>query len=161
MDAKIRSHLIIAIVAFIAAVVVLWGCGDPPTTAVEQRGAIEVTGILPNDSLTDSITITLDEDSLGCFANPHCCENLLAGTHLVGVGAMDHQGDTTVEYWSMPQLVEVRFDETTLVEFHLVTEAPYVGNVAPDFALYDLDSNLVSLSGLEGEVVMLYFFTST
>ena len=32
---------------------------------------------------------------------------------------------------------------------------------APDFTLYDLDSNLVTLSNLEGEVVFLYFFANT
>jgi len=156
-----QTHLAITAIPLIFSTFLIWGCGDPPTTAVEQRGSIEVRGMMTDSTLADSIHITLDDTFLGSFPNPHICENILAGTHLVEVGSIDVQSDTVVEYWSTPQLVEVLPNATTLTEFTLVTEAPYVGNIAPDFDLRDLDSNLVSLSGSAGEVVLLYFFTAT
>lgn len=34
----------------------------------------------------------------------------------------------------------------------------YVGNIAPQFSLYDKDNNLVSLSDFKGKKVVLYFY---
>ena len=34
----------------------------------------------------------------------------------------------------------------------------YVGNIAPQFSLYDKDNNLISLSDFKGKKVVLYFY---
>lgn len=138
----------------LAVTILLGGCGDPPASPPEQlRGHLEVVGIMPNDSLADSVQITIDEVLLGTFENPHLCENIVAGTHLVEVNTQEMSDSTLIEY-SGAQQVTILPDSTIQRQFALL-------GLAPDFKLYDLDSNLVSMSSLSGKVVMLYFFVST
>jgi len=156
-----KIRLMAALTCAAICAIGLYGCGDPPTNAVEQRGSILVRGILPNDSLADSVNIKLDNEMLGVFLNPHTVVGLYAGKHLLEIGSVQVQDTTTLTYFSAPRLVEVLHNLVTTADFELVAQGPYPGNPAPDFELYDLDSNLVSLSGLAGKVVLLYFFEST
>lgn len=159
-----RSRLWIAAALLLGATLFLWSCGDLPTAAVEQRGSIEVGGVLPDNSPADSIHVTLDEDLLGYFPNPHIIENLLVGTYWVEVRTTALYESDTLDYYSELQKVKVSHKQTTIATFPLDTDipvSPYAGYVAPDFELNDIESNLVSLSGLAGEVVLLYFFTAT
>ncbi|MFH1862123.1 MAG: hypothetical protein ABH878_04850 [bacterium] len=145
--------------------VLLNGCGNPPGAPTEQRGSIEAAAVLLPDSVAaDSINVILDTQPLGEYSNPCLIENVYAGKHLLEVSAQLILTNDTLEYYGSPQLVEVHPDQKTSTFFALSTDlsvAPYEGYLAPGFELYDLDSNQVSLEGLSGEVVLLYFFTST
>ena len=165
MSAALRHVPIgMAALALLAASLLLWSCGNPPTSAVEQRGSIEVQGfLLPGNMPADSIRITLDEDSLGYFPNMYTLEGIIAGTHRLDIATRAIYGVDTLDYYSAPQEVEVAANQKAVAEFALSTdipESPYEGYMAPDFELYDLDSSIVSLSELEGQVVLLYFFTT-
>jgi hypothetical protein len=149
-----RDKIIGLFACLAIAGLLLFGCGTPPGAPPEQlRGNILITSVLPSDSLPDSIEILIDEVSWGLFANPHLCEGVVAGMHLVEVLAREITAAETIEY-SGAQHVAVLPDSTVEQQFSLL-------GLAPDFALYDLDSNLVSMSSLLGKVVMLYFFHST
>lgn len=147
------------------AISLLCGCGDPPTTAMDWVGSIEVEGkLLPDSSSADSISIKLDGNNLGYFPCPHILTDLFAGTHQVEVTTIARYEQDTLQYFSEPKNVTVEPGQTVSAVFTLATdipESPYAGYMAPDFQLYDLDSNLVSLSGLADQVVLLYFFAST
>jgi hypothetical protein len=138
----------------IFAGMVLFGCGDPPGAPPGQlRGNLLVTGVLPNDSLPDSIEILMDDAAWGLFANPHLCEGVVAGMHLVEVLAREIANAETIEYSGAQQVI-VAPDSTVDQQFVLL-------GLAPDFALTDIDGDTVSMSALRGKVVMLYFFHST
>jgi hypothetical protein len=132
----------------------LFGCGDPPGAPPEQlRGNVLITGVLPSDSLPDSVEILIDDASWGLFANPHLCEGVVAGTHLVEVLTRVIAAAETIEY-SGAQQVAVLPDSTIETHFSLL-------GLAPDFTLTDIEGDTVSMSALSGKVVMLYFFHST
>lgn len=136
------------------ASLLLLGCGTPPGAPPEQlRGNVLVTGVLPSDSLPDSIEILIDEVNWGQFANPYLCEGVVAGTHLVEVLAREIAAAETIEY-SGAQHVAVLPDSTVEQQFSLL-------GLAPDFTLTDIEGDTVSMSALGGKVVMLYFFHST
>ena len=165
------SIIVTASIPLLLIALLIWGCGDPPSTAVDIRfGSIQVDGrLLPDSSAADSIWILVDPDPDSIytqvyFPNPHILTELPAGTHLLAVGTVARYESDTLAYYSVPRLVEVQPAQITTATFALTTNiptAPREGYIAPDFQLYDLDSNLVSLSGLSGEIVLLYFFTST
>ncbi|GEM_PF-1316906 len=163
---SMRRHIRISITASIPLlliVLLLGGCGDAPTTATDWVGNLQVLGTLQGGQPADSLLISLDGDTLGYLPNPHTFENLIAGEHFLGVYTVARYENDTLEYFCQPKTVSVNPGQTTVAEFSLITdipESPYPGYVAPDFALYDLDSNLVSLSGLNGKIVLLYFFES-
>ena len=164
------KYIFIIAAVLLALTLLFWGCGDPPTTAVEQRGSIEISGfLLPDTNLAkldttdvadvDSINIKLDDDSLGYFDNPYKIENVIAGIHQLQV----------ISWWRSEILdSSFKFQRTDVItvepkvvnteDFYLIRGGPYIGNPAHDFELYDLNSNLVSLSGSAGKVVLLYFF---
>ncbi len=158
---KLLQQLPLIIVIALAGLVVLWGCGDSPSTAVDLVGSIEVIGYLPNDSLAEFIDITLDDQPLGIFANPHTLTDILAGMHKLGVVTWDTLPSDSIEEYSRTEYVTIEPGQVTTAEIFLVADGPYEGNPAPDFTLYDLDSNLVALSDFTGEIVLLYFFVST
>ena len=141
-----------ASVAF--ACLLLFGCGDPPGAPPEQlRGNVLITGVLPSDSLPDSIEILIDEVRWGLFANPHLCEGVVAGMHLVEVLAQEITAAETIEF-SGAQHVAVLPDSTVEQQFSLL-------GLAPDFALADIEGDSVWMDSLRGEVVLLYFFSAT
>ena len=133
---------------------ILWGCGTPPGAPPDQlRGNILVTGVLPNDSLPDSIEILIDDAAWGLFANPHLCEDVAAGTHLVEVLAREVATAETIEY-SGAQQVAIVPDSTIETQFSLL-------GLAPNFALADIGGDSIWMDSLRGQVVLLYFFSST
>ncbi len=149
------------------AAFMIWNCGDTPTSADEEMGSIEVRGYLPNNDPADSIIISLDGDSLGIFLNPYILENLIAGIHQLEVRSRDiFAPDSIINYYSPPTKVKVWNGLSIPWNFALVADvipvSPYAGYMAPDFELYDLDTNLVSLSDLTNanKVALLYFFSS-
>ncbi len=154
-----------SILLWIMAVLSLHGCGDPPTTPVEQRGNIEIHGmLLPQNAPADSIFVVLDGDTLGYVPNPHLCAGLYAGKHFVSVKTVALYLADTLEYLSSPAYVTVTAGQTSQAAFSLTTEipvSPYVGYRAPDFSLCDLNGDTVRLSAQMGKVVLLYFFTGT
>jgi hypothetical protein len=141
------------------------GCGDPPTTPVEQRGNIEIHAtLLPQNTPADSIFVVLDGDTLGYVSNPHLCADLYAGKHFVSVKTVAQYLADTLEYFSTPAYITVQAGQTAQAMFSLTTEipvSPYVGYRAPDFSLCDLNGDSVRLSQQTGKVVLLYFFTGT
>lgn len=153
------------IIVWIAAILCLNGCGDPPTTPVEQRGDIEIYGILlPQNVPADSIFVVLDGDTLGYVSNPHLCTDLYAGKHFISVKTVAPYLADTLEYLSSPAYVTVTDGQTSPAIFSLTTEipvSPYVGYRAPDFSLCDLNGDTVRLSDQTGKVILLYFFTGT
>ena len=146
---------IIGLLASLAfAGLLFFGCGTPPGAPPEQlRGNILVTGILPNDSLPDSIEILIDDAAWGLFANPYLCEGVSAGTHLIEVLAREIANAETIEYSGARQ-VAVLPDSTVNQQFTLL-------GLAPDFTLIDIEGDTISMSALSGKVVLLYFFHST
>ena len=143
---------LLACLAF--AGMLLFGCGTPPGAPPEPlHGNMLVTGVLPNDSLPDSIEITIDEAPWGLFANPHLCESVVVGMHLVEVLTREIAEAETIEYSGAQQVV-VAPDSTVAPQFALL-------GLAPDFTLTDIEGDTVSMSALSGKVVMLYFFHST
>ncbi len=155
------KHLTIFSAIVLLGIAVLWGCGDAPSTAVDLVGSIEVIGYLPNDSLAEFIDVTLDDQPLGIFANPHTLTDILAGMHKLGVVTWDTLPSDSIEEYSRTEYVTIEPGQVTTAEIFLFADGPYEGNPAPDFTLYDLDSNLVALSDFTGEIVLLYFFVST
>lgn len=151
----------------LSTALMLWSCGEAPNVVDEQRGSIEVRGYLPNNELADSVIISLDGDSLGMFLNPHVAENILAGIHQLEVKSRQvFNPDSIVLYYSTPMEVTVQNGATVLQEFNLVADipvSPYAGYMAPYFELYDLDTNLVTLTDLTNadNVALLYFFHSS
>ena len=145
----------------LTALVLLWGCGDPPNAVPpELRGSLEVEGRLTTDSsLVDSVHIVLDGDSLGYFTHPIIFEDLVAGTHRIDASTEIASGSDTVLYSNLLKTRDfaVFENETTVATCSLQIL------VAPDFSLYDIDTTLVTLSDLEAadEIVVLYFFEST
>jgi hypothetical protein len=139
----------------------LWGCGDTPSAPEEQVGSIQVYGMLPDSTQAEHIGITLDDIDLGIFDNPHTVEDVQAGLHKLEVMTWDTIAPDEIEQYYSMTFVEVDPQQVSVAELSLTQEGPFVGNPAPDFSLYDLDSNLVSLSGLEGKVLLLYFFSNT
>ncbi|MCX6641667.1 MAG: hypothetical protein NTW14_14475 [bacterium] len=141
----------------------LWlqGCGDPPATAVLQYGSIRVEALLPDSTLADSVEIALDDVNLGTYDNPYTLNNVLAGSHLLAMSHTDSIApDSSIEYQNSDTLT-VSSGQVSAASWTLIAEGPYPGNPAPQFSVYDLDSNLVSLAGSAGKIVLLYFFEST
>jgi hypothetical protein len=141
----------------------LWNCGEAPPAPEEWTGTVVVTAVLPDDSLPDSIEITLDGALLGQFANPHTL-SVVAGVHLLEVSAeVEVAEDSIITYSSAPQRVEVLDDQEIQLAVQLTTdiEAPYVGYKAPDFRLTDLAGDSVRLEDLSGKIALLYFFSFT
>ncbi len=141
----------------------VWSCGETPPAPEEWTGVITVTAVLPDDSLPDSIEITLDDVLLGRFANPHTL-SVIAGVHLLEVSAeVEVAEDSIITYSSAPQRVEVLDEQEIQLAVHLTTDvvAPYVGYKAPDFNLADLDGDSVRSADLSGRIALLYFFSFT
>ncbi len=137
-----------------AMVVLVFGCGDPPTSPpANQTGSLEIRGLLPDGSLPDSLEVVLDDVSWGRFSNPYLCANIAAGTHLVTVSSPVIVDSVMIAY-SGAQQVTILPDTILQKDFTLL-------GLAPDFSLYSYDSSLVCLDSLAGKVVLLYFFSAT
>lgn len=140
--------------------IVLWGCGDAPPAPEDQVGSIAVTGLLPDTTLADYISICLDDVDLGIFDNPHTLDNVIAGLHKLEVMTWDTIAPDDIDQYYKLDYITVQPEQVTVAEFTLSQEGPFVGNPALDFALYDLDSNLVSLDSIDEKIAILYFFSS-
>ncbi|MBU0517429.1 peroxiredoxin family protein [bacterium] len=160
-----RPNLIITVSLLLAAFILLFsGCGDAPTDPVEQRGTLVINGIMPSGSPADSVWIMLDSETLGTFANPHQT-SVFAGNHFLEVKSFVYVNpDSSTDYFSAPQYVEVLNNQTVIAEFQLETDipiAPYAGAMAPDFTVFDIASNQISLADLSGKIAVLYFYSFT
>lgn len=128
-------------------------CGDSPEgpPAIEY-GDLSVEGYF-NNSLTDSISLTLDDEFLGTFDNPHVVTDIEAGTHKVFASFGDLIGET--------ELVSIEQNKMTHVSVELAGTGPYTGYTAPDFELKDLTDSDFRLSDHAGKVILLFFFEHT
>jgi hypothetical protein len=154
-SAHLLRILDVTIATLALCAVLLCGCETesilPPP---ELRGDLEVLGFtVPDGEHPDSINIALDGDSLGWFSNPHVFAGIYAGTHLVEISVFKAVDTTMVEYSGAASAI-IEASQSLQLDIAML-------GLAPDFELYDLDSNLVSMSNLSGQVVLLYFFHST
>jgi hypothetical protein len=149
----VSTGLSISVTGLICGAMIM-SCGNPPGSAQVQMGDIEIHATLPpNSTLADSVTVVLDADTLGTFANPHTVYSVVAGSHWLDV----RYSDSVTDYQYSDAII-VGSGQTTQANWTLTAAGAYPGNPAPNFTVYDLDSNLVSLSGLSGKIVLLYFF---
>ena len=125
MNKVINKKIIsIYIAILIPALIIIDGCGDPPSempSPVQNVGSLEITGsirISPDTiRIPDPIYISLDGEYLGSFANHHMVDGVSVGVHVIDVSF-----DFRDEHVNSPQdTVEVRFNEVTAVEITVKT----------------------------------------
>jgi hypothetical protein len=142
-------------ILFGSLLVLLWGwtrCGKAPSPLPPTSyGSIRVTAM--DTTVIDSITVFLDDVSIGKQPNPCLISYIVEGRHKVF--ASHQTGSAT------PQTVEVKRDWISDVLFQILSVGPYPGSSAPSFEVIDIQGNGFSLDAQKGKVVFLLFFEHT
>ncbi|MBN2415382.1 hypothetical protein JXO52_06050 [bacterium] len=132
------------------------GCGKVPSGLPDiQTGDLMITA--RDTSVTDSMFVQLDYDPAIFRENPCFIGDVVAGFHRLYVFTEAAPG-------SVFSALEVTHQETTFVEFTLNTgpvPGAFVGNIAPDFLVQDVNGGAVRLSDLQPDVVLLLFIEYT
>jgi len=128
------------------------GCGDSPSGVPNPyTGSLRIAAM--DTLIFDSISVGLDDISLGKMGNPCTLKDVIVGTHRLTV--QDSSGAR------VDTLVAVRRNEMASLVMRLTRIGPFVGNEAPDFSARDIDNRNLDLASLRGKVVFLVFFEYT
>ena len=131
-------------------------CGKTPSGLPGlESGSLMITA--QDTVLTDTILVRLDYDDPAAYGNPCVIDDIIAGFHRLHVYTEAAAG-------SVFSNVEIADQDTTRIEFTLNSgpvPGAFVGNIAHDFLVQDLNGQPVQLSALQGRVVMLLFIEYT
>jgi hypothetical protein len=164
-----KQESLAILLGLIAIVLIIGGCGDPPSAPPDQlKGDLVVMAFLPDSSLAAYMRLVLDGDTLVgdtavvdlltgdtlmVFHNPATLHGILAGNHQVITSAQVSESGTVVHY-AGSQIVAV--SGNTVAE----TEVRMLG-LAPNFSLMDVSGNTIIMDDLTGRIRLLYFFSFT
>jgi hypothetical protein len=134
-------------------VIFLTYCGKSPSDPPEvATGALRIAAAV-DTNLVDSISVQLNNSTLGKFPNPCIIPDLVIGQHQVAVSKED-PADSLVDFNCSPRMVEIEKDDTTQIDVLLT-------KLAPDFILKNLNQKDMHLQNFRGQVVFLMFFSYT
>lgn len=148
-DTCFRSPVYRLLVAFNTTVAI--------ETKMSSTGVLAVSPLIDNQPV-DSCCIRLDGIVTSTEGiNPAVIRSVTTGTHSISVST----SIDTIHYegWRCDAVVSAA--ETTFVDIDMQSVSPYVGFHSPDINCLDIDGRMCSLSEHWGEVIFLYFFTST
>ena len=128
-------------------------CGKKPSSPpAEKYGSLSITTIYQGN-LTDSLTLSLDDQVMGNFKNPCLYNNVTAGRHKVSASYN--------RLYSGAEMVDVKRNETTDVTLELDEASPYEGSHAPNLEMTDIEGNLVNLENYHGRSILIIFMEYT
>jgi hypothetical protein len=131
----------------------LTACGDmPPDIPDIRTGSLNIIAEF-NQIPSDSVSITLDDNYVGRYKNPHVINDIEAGLHKVYASDNELIGES--------RIVLIKVNEQTEAEIKLFGEGPFVGYNAPDFIAVDIAGRNIRLNDQTGKVIFLFFFEHT
>ena len=128
------------------------GCGDPPAaTPAPSTGSIRILAM--DTASIRSIYLKLDDVEYGKRPNPYVLDGVVVGLHKLFVYDETNAGVSI--------MVEVLRNRQSDAAVWLLSEGPYVGNVAPNFIAQSVTGDSIELQRLRGKVLLLAFFEHT
>jgi hypothetical protein len=130
----------------------LFQCGVPPTAIPDPyTGILKITAM--DTLIVDSVSVALDDIPQGRRDNPCILGDVVVGIHKVFVQNPATAGASAT--------VEIFRDRRTDLVLTLLSQGPFVGNVAPDFSVRTIDDSVMQMQKQRGKVVLLVFFEHT
>ncbi|MBM4162334.1 MAG: hypothetical protein FJ217_14690 [Ignavibacteria bacterium] len=130
----------------------LAGCGDPPAAMpAPSTGSIRILAM--DTASIRSIYFKLDDVEYGKRPNPYVLDGVVVGLHKLFV-----YDETSAGVSTMVEVLRNRQSDATV---WLLSEGPYVGNMAPNFTAQTITGDTIGLQRLRGKVVLLAFFEHT
>jgi hypothetical protein len=142
---------------FLALCGVLWAfillqCGAPPTAMPDPfTGVLKITAM--DTLIVDSVSVALDDIPQGKKHNPCTLGDVVVGIHKIFVQNPATAGASAT--------VEIFRDRRTDLVLTLLSQGPFIGNVAPVFSVRTIDDSLMEMQKQRGKVVLLVFFEHT
>ena len=147
-----KIRIIILVICVILHLMMWFRCGKTPTdTPPIQYGSAKIVAQIDSISV-DSAEVILDNISLGLKSLPFLMTDIIAGTHQFSLKKEDPF--SPIDYSSVPKLAAVPANDTAEVVIALT-------KLAPNFTLYNLDNEEITLEHYRGKVVLLIFYSYT
>ncbi len=145
-------HIPVGLFLVICLALMGWECGDPPTSAPPPvTGDLRATAL--DTTVIDSIQVEIDDLPFGMHRNPCTITGIVIGVHRLFVTDRGASSSAT--------MVEVFRGRRSDVMLTLLSQGPYPGQAAPNFAARTITNDSISLQQLRDKIVLLVFFEHT